>query len=141
VSTPLLRPDRPDVIDEVFESETVVVHLRTGAYFAFDESAGVLWRLLEPGRGLPELAALAAERHGLSEADVRAFVEQLRAAELVVAADAPLAAGELPEARPLGPPVVQVFTDMQDLLLLDPVHDLDLDGDGWPVAAADPPSS
>jgi hypothetical protein len=27
---------------------------------------------------------------------------------------------------------------MQDLLLLDPVHDIDLDGDGWPVKAGEP---
>jgi hypothetical protein len=41
-------------------------------------------------------------------------------------------AGQLQDL-PAGEPTLQRFDDMQDLLMLDPIHDLDLDGDGWPV--------
>ena len=37
-------------------------------------------------------------------------------------------------AASAGAPELQRFTDMQELLLLDPIHDIDLNGDGWPVA-------
>ena len=33
-----------------------------------------------------------------------------------------------------GAPTIEKFTDMQDLLMLDPIHDIELDGDGWPIA-------
>lgn len=37
------------------------------------------------------------------------------------------------------PPVLEVFADMQDLLLLDPIHDID--EVGWPVARPDSPAA
>ena len=30
---------------------------------------------------------------------------------------------------------IEKFTDMEDLLVLDPIHDIDLDGSGWPTVA------
>ena len=41
------------------------------------------------------------------------------------------------EVRPFQPPVLQKFRDMQDLLLMDPIHDVD--EAGWPVAGDQEP--
>ena len=33
---------------------------------------------------------------------------------------------------------MEVFTDMEDILLLDPIHDVDYDDAGWPTRPASP---
>jgi hypothetical protein len=126
-----LRPQRPDVIDEAFEGESVLVHLRTGCYFSLNKSATAIWGLLQDGRSVQSVA----QSHGAAAGDVSAFVEQLIANELVEDADADAGVAETTGTYD-EPPALQRFTDMQDLLMLDPIHDLDLDGDGWPVASA-----
>ena len=45
-------PQAPDVLAEVFGDEAVVVQLRTGAYYAFDTAATVLWTQLWQGSTL-----------------------------------------------------------------------------------------
>ena len=45
--------------------------------------------------------------------------------------DAP---GEASEKRPYVPPQIERFTDMQELLLLDPIHEVD--DTGWPHTPA-----
>lgn len=127
---------RPDVIDEVFDGEAVLVHLRTGYYYALSPAGTAIWRLLAPGRSPAAVAAAVAGATGRDEAAaVAAFAATLVAEELAVPAAEPAPAPLEAELAgiPGGEPTLQRFDDMQDLLMLDPIHDLDLDGDGWPV--------
>jgi hypothetical protein len=119
---------RPAVIDEVFDGEAVLVHLRTGLYYALTPAATVLWRLLGDGRSPAAVAAATGRR----PAEVAAFADALVAEQLAVPA---AAEADPPPATavPPGAPALQRFSDMQDMLMLDPIHDLDLDADGWPV--------
>ena len=43
--------------------------------------------------------------------------------------------GDVPAAGPWSPPSIAVFSDMQDLFLLDPIHDVD--EAGWPSRPAE----
>jgi hypothetical protein len=130
---------RPDVIDEVFDGEAVLVHLRTGFYYALSPAGTALWRLLAPGRSPAAVAAGVAAATGRSEEEARAeltaFAAALVAEQLAVPAEQAAPALDAAQLRdlPAGEPTLQRFDDMQDLLMLDPIHDLDLDGDGWPV--------
>jgi hypothetical protein len=127
-SEPLL-PNRPDVIDETFDGEAVIVHLSTGSYFALSPAASELWKLLSAGRSPASLAASV----DVEPEVIAAFVEQIQEELLVVPAESDL--GPLPAPLSVdGAPTIEKFTDMQDLLMLDPIHDIELDGDGWPVA-------
>jgi hypothetical protein len=124
-----LLPNRPDVIDETFDGEAVIVHLSTGCYFALSPAASELWKLLSDGRSAASLSASV----DIEPATIAAFVEQLQDEMLVVPGQSDL--GPLPAPLAIvGTPTVEKFTDMQDLLMLDPIHDIELDGDGWPVA-------
>lgn len=127
-----LRPRRPDVIDEVFDGEAVVVQLRTGCYYAFNPAASRVWALLQDGRSPATIAT------ALGSPAVVTFCEQLVAEELVEAAPAEAPVAVVADDAFAEHPALQRFTDMQDLLLLDPIHDIDLDGDGWPLAPASP---
>jgi hypothetical protein len=126
-----LLPARPDVIDELFGEEAVLVNLRTGRYYSLEGSAGALWSAIVAG------GATIAELADILAAPVEAvlpFVRRLADEELITIEGAALPAGgdegEVPAERR---PRLVVFTDMEDILLLDPIHDIDLDGTGWPA--------
>lgn len=128
-----LTPNRPDVLDEVFDGEAVLVNLATGRYFALSASATDVWAALGTGAEWAALeAALPTDPQVLLD-----FAHQLVDEQLV------RVEGDLPE-RPADSslvgggddaPTMDVFTDMQDLLRLDPIHDVNLDGSGWPESA------
>lgn len=123
------RPNRPDVIDETFDGEAVLVNLDSGCYYALSPAATVLWNLVADGRSA---ASLAASVDG-DASGVSTFVERFLEEGLLATGE--VDAGPAPETVSLeGEPTFEKFTDMQELLMLDPIHDIDLDADGWPVA-------
>lgn len=124
-----LRANRPEVIDETFEGEAVLVNLESGCYYALTPEGTSVWNLISEGRSLDSLlASTTGESDG-----VREFVAALLEEALLVEGEADL--GPAAEQTALdAAPKFERFTDMQDLLLLDPIHDINLDADGWPVA-------
>ena len=130
--------NEPDVIHQAFDDEVVVVDLRSGAYFGLSDSATRAWQMVGP-EGVSTAGLAAAMRSiwpasaAAIDADVCQFVDQLLVHDLIVpiaACPAPLPAHEgLVPAY--GPPVLQKHSDLQELFLLDPVHEVD-PGAGWP---------
>lgn len=117
---------------ETFDGEAVVVQLRTGLYFAFSPAATLLWEQFYAGAPLGDVI----ESRGAEDAQrVVDTARWLCAHELLDDegfgwwSSEEFSSGSEVE---LG---IQKFVDMADLLVLDPIHDLDLDGDGWPVVA------
>ncbi len=123
-----LTPNRPEVLDEVFDGEAVLVHLGTGRYYALSPAATQVWSALGAGVEWTQLAGAV----DVAEPELTDFVHRLVEDQLVSTdGDLPVR----PDAVPAGGPSFEVFTDMQDLLLLDPIHDINLDGSGWPESA------
>jgi hypothetical protein len=130
----------PKVVAEVFEDdEVVIVNLDSGNYYSLAGSGAVIWNALAAGRPLAEIeAALAARYTGDHETlgqAVRALLDELLRENLIApagagAAAAPEAAAPGGTRSPFTAPALQRYTDMQDLLLLDPIHDVD--ETGWP---------
>jgi hypothetical protein len=75
-------------------------------------------------------------------AAVGAFLGELVEAGLLVAGEAepdPMPApAPVDRPAPWAAPALETFTDMQELILLDPVHEVE-PGQGWPVARPDGP--
>jgi len=67
-----------------------------------------------------------------------AFVHRLIEEQLIVLAGELEPAGLVDSQSPIAEPALQAFHDMEDLLLLDPIHDIDLDGTGWPKSQQQP---
>jgi hypothetical protein len=128
-----LEPNRPDVLDEIFDGEAVLVNLRTGRYYALDAQATSVWELIVAGESIERAVATLSERLELPasaiEAGVLALLNRLEE-ELLIRGSAP-PAGDAGGSAEFAPSL-QVFTDMEDLLLLDPIHEIDVDGSGWP---------
>jgi len=132
------------VVSEVIDDEAVIMDLRTGNYFSAGGTGGQIWRALETDRGYASIlrwltTTYAAEPQTLKRS-LDAFMADLVAHELVETLETDGANGAAdmdggpwtgPALRPFDPPCLTMHTDMQDLLLLDPIHDVD--AAGWPV--------
>lgn len=130
-TSPLLAANRPDVIDEVFDGEAVLINLRHGRYYALDARATEVWRIVAAGTSVDALVAARADE------DVLSFLSRLLEEDLVVLDGGPLPAVDAPNGHPV--PGLQVFNDLEDLLLLDPIHDVD-PGTGWPHQPSSAPA-
>ena len=134
------RVNAPEAIHQTIEGEVILINLATGNYYSLRDTAAETWAMLEAGMEPDEAAGRLAARYGTSEEEVRGhvqgLVERLREegllAEAVAALDTPPPlAPEDPPTAEYAPPVMEKFEDMQDLILLDPVHEVDA-REGWP---------
>ena len=140
--SPRFRVNTPQVINEVLDGEAVIINMGTGDYFSLRGSGAFVWEALEAGAGPAAIVgAFVAAGLGTSseiEPGVVALVDQLEAEGLIVRVedDGPAPAPALP--HPGGAfferPALEKFTDMQDLILLDPVHEVS--ERGWPHATS-----
>ena len=130
----------PAVVSEIIDGEAVIMHLKSGNYFSTSDSGGVIWHGIEKHLGTEALVQLLVTKYGLAASDASqnldSFLATLTEHDLIRAraGDAPQAAdaGIAAQTRsPFQPPVLNVFSDMKDLLLLDPIHDVD--EAGWPT--------
>jgi hypothetical protein len=141
----------PKVIHENFDDEVVIINLDTGNYYSFDRIGAGVWSLLEAGASFAEVIQRAVERYQGDRAEIenllQSFIKELQKEELIIALDTPedmipdcvVAQGIVApgtEKPVFKAPVMQKFTDMQDLLLLDPIHEVD--EKGWPSVKRDP---
>jgi Coenzyme PQQ synthesis protein D (PqqD) len=128
----------PQVIHETIDGETIVIDLASGTYYSLQGAGPVIWNAIAAGESPDQVAdrlAVAYPDEPDAAATVRSFVAELQAEGLLVpngsppaGAPAPLPAGEAPAA--FAPPTLEKYTDMQDIILLDPVHEV---GErGWP---------
>ncbi len=142
MSNPVWIVNRPAVVSETIDGELVVMNLATGNYFSSAGSGAALWARLECGGSADDLAAVLVARHRLdaaaARADVERFLGQLQAESLVriatqgdaLAAPAPAPTVTPTASEPYEAPQMHVYSDMRDLLMLDPIHDVA--EEGWP---------
>lgn len=116
------------VIHEIIEGEAVVMNLETGFYFSFNAAATLIWaQIVDSNLDETELFQLAG-------AENLPFLDFLLAQELIVREPLDIRhVGDGAELQPIGQLAQwQSFSDLKELLLLDPVHDIALNDQGWP---------
>jgi coenzyme PQQ synthesis protein D (PqqD) len=135
----------PHIVHEIFEDqEAAIINLKSGTYYSLDPVGTYIWAQLAPSATIGEMVEAVVSRYegGLGEIvnAVSQFIDHLYAEELIIAAEE---AGAEPSRRPeaLGlegtvsklafrRPVLERYNDMQELLLLDPIHEVA--EAGWP---------
>lgn len=128
----------PHVIHETIDGEVVVINLESGNYYSLRGTGARVWAAIVHGASPDGIVQdLHASYEGARDVApaVTGFLAELRA-EGLIRPSAAEAAGPPPPAAsrtPYEPPVLEAFTDMQDLILLDPVHEVD-EAQGWPRA-------
>jgi len=131
------RVNSPTVVSETVDREVVMIHLDTGNYYSLRSTGALIWDALERGATVASItAALDATAHNGADvgAVVGSFVDELMSEALIVPAgpsDASSSATVAHSPEPFEPPLLEKYTDMQHLILLDPVHEVD-EGEGWP---------
>lgn len=134
------RLNSPPVVLETVDEETIIVNLDSGCYYDLNHSGGRILAALAGGAAPVEAARAVAAAYdvdgeGLGDA-VDELVVQLLAEGIIIegaAADGggfPGSASAADPSRPYEPPALGRYTDMQELLVLDPIHEVD--ESGWP---------
>jgi hypothetical protein len=128
----------PNIVGEKFDEEVVLVNLNSGIYFSLRENAAKIWTLLTMGYSASQIIALyqqyCSEVSDAIAGQISEFIEQLIDHDLLVTSNRDLVEVEEPFLQSIGlftTPTLEIFSDMQDILLLDPVHDVD--ERGWPI--------
>lgn len=135
------RIDSPSVIYERFDDEVIAINLDTGTYHAMTGAAADAFVLLSEEATAAELADALVARYAATPADIATalapFLEQLQQEQLVATVKTRKTRGTLRLAGnksglPFVPPTVEAYRDLENLLLMDPIHEV---GDeGWPEA-------
>lgn len=132
--------DSSQITDEVIDDEVIIVNLENGNYYSLVAAAADIWLLLKSGITYGETTRLIQSRYSgdpsLIQQGIEAFVGELVAQGLLTPSESPVETGtsvELPAKAALSPfetPKLEVYVDMQKMLLLDPIHEVD--ESGWP---------
>jgi len=126
----------PKVSHQCIDGEVVVINLDNGSYYSLLDLGARLWELVAAGWSREELLALVDDTYPGTDAvpATAAFLDALVTEGLL--SDAP-GVEKRPVTVALPPafaaPRLETFTDLQELLMLDPIHEVD--AAGWPHKA------
>lgn len=134
-----IRPER--VSFEIVENEALIIDLDSGNYFTTAGVGCFIWQLLDAGWAVDRICdAVAGRADGPSATiaeETRRFIRDLEEHALISPISAPLEsedpALDWAALEDWDPPLLEAYTDMQELLLIDPIHDVD--EEGWPIKA------
>lgn len=135
----------PQISHETIDGETVIINLDNGNYYSIDGVGADIWNLIDSGANINQISELISENYNIDKDEVHKSIEELtneliseglivnsknnekfdKAAINLVS----LENNKNPEYKK---PSLEKYTDMQDLLLLDPIHEVD-DESGWPT--------
>jgi Coenzyme PQQ synthesis protein D (PqqD) len=132
------RINAPNVNSECIDGEVIIVNLENGSYYSCVDLGAYLWSRLVAGDTteaiVHDLVAVFARDRTEIGTTVAEYVALLEKEQLIVSAVAGEASGlsiEVALPTQFGTPELHAYSDMKDMLLLDPVHDVaDV---GWPA--------
>ena len=146
------RVNTPMVTHEIIDGEAVIINLDTGNYYSLVETGSLIWSLVDKGASTSDVQNLVQQTYQGDAADIDRGVQellgQLQQENLIVPVDVAPAVDltELQQILPasnghakpsFNPPLLNKYSDMQELLLLDPIHDVD--EAGWPKPVPEHP--
>jgi hypothetical protein len=138
------RVNRPNVVYEVMGGEAVIVNLDNGSYYSADGTGATIWSALYEGATIPQIVRVLHSHHTDVPENIEDLVTQwmghLHAESLVAgeyliegshSSESPIVSCDnIAEKTPFKEPALEKYTDMEDLLLLDPIHDVK--NGAWP---------
>lgn len=148
-----IRINIPKIVHENIDGETVILNLDDGNYYSLVGTGADIWECLENGANIRDvIERLYTKYDGVRENMEKAahvFISELMQEGLIVTDGTGPDSGSgcfhakvetgNKESKPVfEAPVLNKYSDMQDLLLLDPIHDVD--ETGWPTVKKDPSS-
>jgi hypothetical protein len=133
----------PAVVSERLDGEVIVISNQSGKYYSLGHSASDIWYLIQnfvsDSLWLEILANRYEEIPDSAEIEIRKFLQVMQSENLIISSEFVSSESmSLPQDIARGKwsaPELLIFGDLQDLLLVDPIHDT---GEkGWPFASKD----
>jgi hypothetical protein len=132
----------PQAMHETIDGETIVIDLSTGTYYSLRGSGSEIWNAVASGASVEAIIERLETAYEASPGEIagatEAFLSELAGEQLIArgngAGPSTGSPAALPETRsPFEQPQLEKYEDMQDIILLDPVHMVD--DQGWPHRA------
>jgi hypothetical protein len=128
----------PATVAETIDGEAVVINLERGVYFSIRGIGLGIWTDVLAGASVDDVTTSLCARHPQDAAripsDVSAFIDRLMEEGLIRSsshtARSSACIGQANSDSGYDVPSLEKYTDMEALLLLDPIHDTD--ELGWP---------
>lgn len=135
----LYRIDTSRVVSEMLDNEVIIIDLLEGYYYSLNNTGSALWVGIEQGFTLPQLLTYFSERYEAApemvKSSIESFIARLKELSLITeetTATAPEVESYTGSKEQFFMPALQQFQDMQEMLLADPIHDID-EKTGWPT--------
>jgi hypothetical protein len=135
------------VAHQTIDGEVVIINLDSGNYYSLDKVGADIWNAIEESVCVDQIVERIACRCGgdraVVEVAVMRLIAELQQEDLIASGQAKTPEGIMKRDPQFDSeagagrlsfeaPVLQKYSDMQDLLLLDPIHEVD--ETGWPHA-------
>lgn len=137
------RINSAKIVYEILDGQVIIINFDNGAYFSLDNAGTDMWGLMNQpvsARGIVDSMCqrYAGSREEIGQS-VEKLLEELHAEDLIVTAEGfepgnSVKSQIMPDGErpPFEMPLLTKYEDMKDLLLLDPIHEVD--ESGWPVS-------
>lgn len=137
------RANTPSVVADVIDGEAIIIHLQAGTYFSMTGSALTIWEMIAQGASVQQIIDGMVARYEGNPLNISfataPFLTQLLEQDLIAPVNGETPEAALPAAalqaadgqkQPFETPRLEIYRDMQNLLMIDPIHDV---GEaGWP---------
>ena len=134
----------PEVAFEIVDGEAVIIDLNRGFYYSALSTGAAIWESAANGMTSAEISSFLSQRYeeqipGQIQEAVGKMVERFVSEQLLLPADEMSSSTPPPEQpaavkQPFAEPVLEKHTDLEDLLRLDPIHEVS--PAGWPKRPA-----
>ena len=132
------------IVEETIDGEVIIINLNKGHYFSLNGAGAEVWSYLKLGLSgnkiISHLKYHYDDPNKLIDVTVKKLLLNLKDEDLINMQDNHSAETEVNSENTIGrnnnekkvfvEPILEKYTDMEDLLLLDPIHDVD--EQGWP---------
>jgi len=137
----------PKIVHETIDGETVILNLDKGNYYSLVGIGAEIWDFIENNATMGSVIENISNNYQGEQGDIEvaidSFVSELLREGLVIpdnennpeneeSSHVQVQSGLKEKKLSFEAPKLNKYTDMQDLLLLDPIHDVD-DKKGWPA--------
>ena len=126
------------VVYEMFDTEVVIINLDNGNYFSFEGVGPEIWKLINKYFTVGEIIDWIRVRYDLNSVDdivqvVTQCIAELKKENLIIDGDPEkenniqqtVDQEDTPDPNIFNPPLLTKYTDMNDFLLVDPIHEID----------------
>jgi hypothetical protein len=128
--------DHANISWERVSGEVIAIQLNTGKYYSFSSVAADIWSLADKGVNFQNVLDVLRAFYSsseIAESEVKEFISKCFIERLLIQCESENQSFDLPNdisRVAWTTPQLNEYSDLQDLILVDPIHDVD--DSGWP---------